>query len=1384
MGSKRLMGVMTAAVLVAVCAIFLPRLAQAADFTKDTCDVTSPDWLMYPSAGGLSLLKALWHASKAGDKNVEHCLKTIRIGPRTIHLGNQLYIKGNGTGEGDRFTLIGNSDATDKVAIMDAGGDAGELAKSAPAEKCVVRIVGQFVTLQNIRIANVPTGWDAVCIENQNVVMDAVDIKDGGGDGIVFAAEKGDVIDGVIKATSRISGMKGYAINFGTLGQNTFNLNKIEPVTSAVRTPIEAAGTNEFGVMPVPDANRPKWGPDTTDLDADGDKTEEVFSPGNVLGIASADVARFFKSESPVQVCVKNKIQQTGTTKVRIRGWAVNYSGDITGKLAHADAPVSQEIRRLQIYDGRGFLGWVGPWKQTDILDADKKPTGQKKNRGMGQNMANGDNEMLGYTGYFDFELEGAVGKIVLVPEESDGKIGRASNIIDVSAGGATAAEVPCTDWELGDGVDDPGNAGGGGGSGPSGVVFKGFTSMQDCVNKRATLFGEGIASYYDSDGDGVYDDTEDADTDCVCDSRKDGPAGHNTTDESCWWKFDSDGDGIPDGAGKETIGDDTDCDTTPNVLDDDSDGDGVADGSEDRNQSFKKQIAGNQVKGLLYRYQSLFGLVPVEDLQKNEPMECSLNVDNGKEIGVRYAWYIVTCADNKCTTFSANPKELQGGFGSEAPPEGSSQRLAVLVCRNKSLIASANFNGSRQEGNLELDPWNTDTDNDTYCDGSKCGKTSATDSDGKKTCVEATGKKVGDNCPLVTDDDNSCELKTPCYGESIRYGVLPKFFNADGPVDEIDWEGNQGGDSVPDFLQVDFAKGSKAIRAAIEKNCPVDTDDDGIPDCVENPFGECPASQGEMLPNPDNVSSMKLKHYMADSDGDTFIDGWKGAEKEDVCPESSGANDGFVDKKTNYSCDPRKIYTLEHMKVLSCFLDRDNDGLRDCEEDIDLDGDYDKKMNIASQTFEGGKYKGISEEMMASLETDPLDQYSDEDTLSDKDERMNSTHTLADGTLIFTNPLSADTDGDTIKDGDEIREGTWIFDEVQGSEGCPDMKSFTLDTDPTSADTDGDGLKDNIELDGGLIVNDVFLGMIKDPALWNQVSGGIDTISNPRSKDSDNDGLEDGKEYNGLVTYNDSNPCMRDSDNDTVGDVEANEQNGCALNPDLTCKGSADGIPTGVDGDSDGLPDSTEAKLGTDKLNPDTDGDHIKDGDEDKNHNGIVEPNLGESNPLLKDSDEDGLEDDREGMYGTDANVADSDGDCMGDGVEDANHNGKYDPAETNALSADSDGDGLPDGKIKGIGEDLNCNGVRDTQPDGSWAETDPTNPDSDFDGGSDFDEMMDGGWNPAANINRATMERGGGCSLTGQTAATPASAVGFMGVMLALALIVGRRVKETSPA
>ncbi len=241
------------------------------------------------------------------------------------------------------------------------------------------------------------------------------------------------------------------------------------------------------------------------------------------------------------------------------------------------------------------------------------------------------------------------------------------------------------------------------------------------------------------------------------------------------------------------------------------------------------------------------------------------------------------------------------------------------------------------------------------------------------------------------------------------------------------------------------------------------------------------------------------------------------------------------------------------------------------------------------------------------------------------------------------------DVDGDTDNDGmPDYWERLHGFDPLDAADAAGDADNDTLTnlaefragTNPRDADSDDDGVCDNLEL------------------AWNQDSDG-DGAVNAMDVDSDNDGIFDAVEM-GLTE-----PCGSATDNRR-----------------RTFRPDAD-------------PSTT-----TSMILADTDGDGVRDGAEDPNHNGRIDageydPNDGitpNNAPGLEDSDNDGITDREEVYFRTNPIDADSDDDGIRDGFEpnwsvDGDGDGLI-----NALDPDSDNDGLADGTEFGVASATNA--------------------------------------------------------------------------------------------
>lgn len=179
------------------------------------------------------------------------------------------------------------------------------------------------------------------------------------------------------------------------------------------------------------------------------------------------------------------------------------------------------------------------------------------------------------------------------------------------------------------------------------------------------------------------------------------------------------------------------------------------------------------------------------------------------------------------------------------------------------------------------------------------------------------------------------------------------------------------------------------------------------------------------------------------------------------------------------------------------------------------------------------------------------------------------------------------------------------------------------------------------------------------------------DGVGNATDIDDDNDGLEDANE--GEIG---TNPLDPDSDNDGVNDGEDE----FPMNPLERVDTDSDGIGDDADDDDDddGLPDKAEENIGTDPLNPDSDGDGIEHCND-----------LRDAFPLdateCADRDGDGVGDNADAFADDPQESADCDSDGIGDNADsDDDNDGVKDADDALQCNAneweDCDGDGVGD--------------------------------------------------------------------------------------------------------
>ena len=377
------------------------------------------------------------------------------------------------------------------------------------------------------------------------------------------------------------------------------------------------------------------------------------------------------------------------------------------------------------------------------------------------------------------------------------------------------------------------------------------------------------------------------------------------------------------------------------------------------------------------------------------------------------------------------------------------------------------------------------------------------------------------------------------------------------------------------------------------------------------------------------------------------------------------------------------------------CDPDSDDDGLKDGEEDYDveqhLDWDY------------------------------------DDDGLSDREELE----------VFFTDPFVQDTDGDGANGNIASRAaveapllpGYTGTDYIDCRSDCEEalsgsnqglFRGNTLDqTDPLAADTDGDGITDDLEFAPGCGCRLAHENVPERVEEFRDVGSNI-YDGYAASFYSDGDGRSDGNDvWEDLVFAWVPFPGeVRTTVIAGTGDLEEQEKDLYTLPEDGGPSASDNALaPCSIadpDSDGDGLSDGEERDIGSEWLDWDTDDDGGNDGLEVTGSGPIP------TDPFDPDTDDDGLLDSAE-VFGSNP---------------------------TNPIVADTDGDGLCDGGTRtpfmlsghpsivvnplclaGIGGHPNPLGIgEDEDGDGSWdaGETDPNNSDTDGDAVGDGIERL----------------------------------------------------------
>jgi len=391
-----------------------------------------------------------------------------------------------------------------------------------------------------------------------------------------------------------------------------------------------------------------------------------------------------------------------------------------------------------------------------------------------------------------------------------------------------------------------------------------------------------------------------------------------------------------------------------------------------------------------------------------------------------------------------------------------------------------------------------------------------------------------------------------------------------------------------------------------------IDTDGDGLTDVVEIQIGTDPDDQDS---DDDGLLDGLELDPSGDSDGDGIINA--------LDPDSD--NDGLFDgTELGFDCsNPDTDLSAGHCvadadqgatKTDPTNPDTDGGGTSDGSEDPNGNGAVDPGESDPAGPGDDGLLidsdgDGISDVLELQLGTNPNDSDSDDDGVYDGIEVNPTLDNDGDG---LVNLLDPDSDNDGLFDGTEMGLGCSLPDTDASANHCiPDADNGATHTSPIKADTDGGTVVDGSE-DGnhnGVVdpgETDPTLGHAGDDlSIVDTDNDGLSDLeeitfgSDPNDNDSDDDGLVDGLEANptsdddgdGLINANDP-----DSDNDGIWD------------------GTEKGFGCFVQGAIHCIPDADMGATKTNPLKADTDDGGVKDGVEDKNHNGAIDP--GETDP------------------------------------------------------------------------------------------------------------------------------------------------------------------------
>ena len=626
----------------------------------------------------------------------------------------------------------------------------------------------------------------------------------------------------------------------------------------------------------------------------------------------------------------------------------------------------------------------------------------------------------------------------------------------------------------------------------------------------------------------------------------------------------------------------------------------------------------------------------------------------------------------------------------------------------------------------------------DNDCDGALTPAESDADGDGFLECINDCDDL--DNAVFPGQVELCDALDQDCDGQ------VDEDFDADGDgyflATDVGCLATYAGNTDCDDTVGTTFPGASELCDAVDSDCDgslVDTftnsDGDTEPDCVDTDDdndGDPDATDcADTDPAVNNQATEVCDLIDQDCDGDiveSFAnnDGDAQPDCADLDDDNDGATDGLDCAPFDATIYPGAVELCDAIDsncdndLVDGFADTDNDQDPDCTDpDDDNDGDLDatdcddtdatiysgavELCDAIDQDCDGDVVESFSD-FDGDLDPDCSDPDDDNDGDVDGSDCDDFDATVYTGAVEVCDAIDQDCDGDIVAN----------FPDADG-DGQPDCVDVDVDGDGFNAAVDCDDTDATI-----FPLAPESCDLIDSNCDGDIVDGDVDTdadlVPDCADEDDDDDGALDVDE-----ALAGSDPLVVDTDLDGVtDDLEIGAD---AANADDT---DGDGTPDVLDEDDDGDAIATAYELGSDPENPlDSDGDGTPDYlDADSDDDGIDDAIEGAGDPdgdgvasyLDDDADGNGIDDPTDGT-----------GDLDDDGIMDF-----LDVDDTDGRLGDPDGDGLTNEEELSLGTDPQA---EDTDDDGltDWDEvmnldTDPTLADTDGDGLDDGDEVKGG--------------------------------------------------------